>query len=214
MVANLIDADLLLILSDISGLYTDDPHLNPDARLLPVVEGITPEIEGMIGGTAGTQGTGGMVTKIEAAKTATACGTTVIIASGREPDVLARVAAGAAVGTAFRPIVGSLESRDRWILSGLSTRGTLTVDGGAAQALKRQKRSLLAAGITSCQGDFERGELVDILDPDGRRLGSGISNYSSVDIGRIKGAHSDQIVGVLGYDYGAEVIHRNNLVVL
>lgn len=214
MVATLVDADLLLILSDISGLYTDDPNLNPDAQLIPIVENITPEIESMVGGTAGSQGTGGMITKIEAAKTATACGTTVVIASGREPEIISRVARGESIGTRFLPIAGSLESRERWMLSGLSTKGKLTIDEGAAVALGKQKRSLLAAGVTGCQGEFHRGDPVDIIGPDGHRLGSGISNYSSEDVSRIKGAQSAEIVDRLGYDYGSEVVHRNNLVVL
>ena len=214
MVANLVDADLLLILGDVSGLYTDDPNLNPDAQIIATVEKITAEIETMVGGTAGNQGTGGMITKVEAAKTATACGTTVIIASGREPDVILRVVKGEPVGTRFLPIAGQMESRHRWMVSGLSTRGKLTVDAGAATALKRQKRSLLAAGITTIEGDFERGDLVDIMDPDGNRLGSGISNYGSSDLSRIKGAYSGNIADLLGYDYGSEVVHRNNLVIL
>ena len=214
MVANLIDADLLLILSDISGLYTDDPNLNPDATLVPVVERITLEIESMVGGTAGSQGTGGMVTKIEAAKTATACGTTVVIASGREPEVILKAAAGEAVGTKFLPVSIPRESRERWMLSGLAVKGRVVVDKGAAAALQRDNRSLLAAGITDIEGDFERGDLVDVFGPGLDRLGSGISNYSSSDIGLIKGAHSDSIGRLLGHDIGPEVVHRNNLVLL
>ena len=214
MVANLVDADLLLILSDISGLYTDDPNLNPDARLIPTVERITHEIEAMVGGTAGNQGTGGMITKIEAAKMATACGITAIIASGRETDVIIRAAQGKAAGTRFLPLSSTLDSRERWILSGLSTKGKLIVDAGAATALKKQKGSLLAAGIVALENDFERGDLVDIYDTDMNRIGSGISNYSSTDIALIRGAHSDQITDLLGHDYGSEVVHRNNLVVI
>jgi glutamate 5-kinase len=214
MVANLIDADLLLILSDISGLYTDDPNLNPDAKLIPVVERITEEIDAMVGGTAGNQGTGGMITKIEAAKTATACGATVIIASGREPDVILRAASGDPVGTRFLPAATARESRERWMLSGLAIRGRIVVDEGALAALERDKRSLLAAGIVVVEGDFERGDLVDVFGPDGGKLGTGISNYGSTDLGLIKGAHSDRIGTLLGHDYGSEVIHRNNLVLL
>jgi glutamate 5-kinase len=214
MVANLVDADLLLILSDISGLYTDDPNLNPDARLIPVVERITAEIDAMVGGTASNQGTGGMITKIEAAKTATACGTTVVIASGREPDVILRVANGDPVGTRFLPAATPRESRERWMLSGLAIRGRLVVDEGALGALQRDKRSLLAAGIVEVEGDFGRGDLIDVFGPNGTRLGTGISNYGSADLGLIKGAHSDRIAALLGHDYGSEVVHRNNLVLL
>jgi glutamate 5-kinase len=214
MVANLIDADLLLILSDIAGLYTADPHRHPEARLISQVDRITPEIEGLVTGTAGNLGTGGMITKIEAAKLATACGITVIIANGQEPDVIVRGGGGEAIGTCFLPTTTKLESRQRWMLSGLSTRGKLVVDAGAALALKNQNRSLLAAGIIGVEGDFERGDTVNIHDPEGARIACGISNYSSADIALIKGVHSRKIVEVLGYDYGSEVVHRNNLVVL
>ena len=214
MVANLVDADLLLILSDIAGLYTADPHRYPDARLIPQVDRIDSKIESLVSNAASNLGTGGMITKIEAAKLATASGVTVIIAAGREPDIMLKLAAGKAAGTRFPPITSKLESRQRWMLSGLSTKGKLTVDAGAAQALKKQKRSLLAAGITQVAGKFERGDIVNIYDPDGSRLGCGITNYSSTDIAVIKGTHSRKIATMLGYDYGSEVVHRNNLVVL
>ena len=214
MVANLVDADLLLILSDIAGLYTADPYRNPDARLIPQVDRIDSKIENLVTATPGTLGTGGMATKIEAAKLATASGVTVIIADGREPDMILRLAAGEKAGTRFLPIVSKLESRQRWMLSGLSTKGKLVVDFGAASALKKQKRSLLAAGITQIEGEFQRGDIVNLYDPEGVRLGCGITNYSSADIAAIKGVHSDKIATTLGYDYGSEVVHRNNLVVL
>ncbi len=214
MVANLIDADLLLLLTDTAGLYTADPHHNPDARLIPQVERIDLEIERMAAGVPTRLGTGGMITKIEAAKLATASGVTVVIADGREPDIVLRLVAGEAIGTRFPPPCSKLESRKRWMLSGLSTKGKLVVDSGAALALKKQKRSLLAAGIKQVEGQFQRGAIVNIYDPEGFRLGCGITNYSSADIGIIKGAHSRKIVTLLGYDYGSEVVHRNNLVVL
>jgi len=214
MVANLVDADLLLILTDIAGLYTADPRRNPDARLIPQVDRVDSEIERLVTATAGKLGTGGMITKIEAAKLATASGVTVIIADGREPDIILRLAAGEAAGTRFLPITSKLESRQRWMLSGLSTKGSLVVDSGAALALRKQKRSLLSAGITQIEGEFQRGDIVNIYDPDGSRLGCGITNYSSADIAVIKGEHSRKIAILLGYDYGSEVVHRNNLVVL
>ncbi len=213
MVANLIDADLLLMLTDTAGLHTADPHRNPDARLIPQVDRIDSEIERLAVDTAGELGTGGMATKIEAAKLATASGVTVIIADGREPDIIPRLAAGEAIGTRFPPATSKLESRKRWMLSGLSTRGNLVVDTGAALALRKQKRSLLAAGIEQIEGNFQRGDIVDIHDPDGVQIGCGITNYSSDDIDVLKGAHSRQIAALLGHDYGSEVVHRNNLVV-
>jgi glutamate 5-kinase len=214
MVANLVDADLLLILTDIAGLYTADPQRDPDARLIPQVDRIDSEIERLVTDTAGNLGTGGMITKIEAAKLATASGVTVIIADGREPDIILRLAAGETSGTRFQPTTSKLESRKRWMLSGLSTKGKLVVDSGAALALRKQNRSLLAAGITQVEGEFQRGDIVNIYDPQGSQLGCGIANYSSADIAVIKGSHSKKITALLGYGYGSEVVHRNNLVVL
>ena len=214
MVANLVDADLLLILTDAAGLYTADPNLRQDAELISEVKTIDSRIEQLAADTSNHLGTGGMVTKVEAAKLATACGVTVVIADGREKDVILRVAAGEKVGTRFLPSTSQLESRKRWMLSGLSTRGRLVVDAGAVQALKEQKRSLLAAGIKEVDGEFQRGDIVNIYAPDGSRIGCGITNYSSSDISTVKGAHSAEIASRLGYDYGSEVVHRNNLVVL
>jgi len=214
MVANLVDADLLLNLTDIAGLYTADPQRNPDARLIPQVDRIDSEIEYLVTATAGNLGTGGMTTKLEAAKLATASGVTVIIADGREPDIILRLAAGETAGTRFQPTTSKLESRKRWMLSGLSTKGKLVVDSGAALALRKQNRSLLAAGITQVEGEFQRGDIVNIYDPQGSQLGCGIANYSSAALAVIKGSHSRKITTLLGYDYGSEVVHRNNLVVL
>jgi len=214
MVANLVDADLLLILTDAAGLYTADPHRHPDARLIRQVDRIDSEIEKLAADTPSRLGTGGMATKVEAARLATASGVTVVIADGREQDIILRLAAGESTGTRFLPTASKLESRKRWMLSGLSTRGKLVVDSGAALALKKQKRSLLATGIKQVEGKFQRGDIVNIYDPQRSRLGCGITNYSSSDIAIIKGVHSGKIVTLLGYDYGSEVVHRNNLVVL
>jgi glutamate 5-kinase len=214
MVANLVDADLLLILSNIAGLYTADPHRHPEARLIPQVERIDAEIEKLAAGTTSSLAIGGMVTKIEAAKLATASGVTVVVADGCEAEVMLRIASGEAVGTRFVPTASKLESRKRWMLSGLSTRGKLVVDSGAAVALKGRRGSLLAAGIKQVSGGFRQGDIVNIYDPQGARLGCGITNYSSADIEIIKGAHSGEIATLLGHDYGSEVVHRNNLVVL
>jgi glutamate 5-kinase len=214
MVANLVDADLLLMLSDIAGLYTADPRRHPEARLIPQVERIDAKIEKLAAGTTSSLAIGGMVTKIEAARLATASGVSVVVADGREPGVMLRIASGDAVGTRFVPTASKLESRKRWMLSGLSTRGKLVVDSGAAAALKRRRGSLLAAGIKQVNGPFQQGDIVNVYDPEGARLGCGITNYSSADIEIIKGAHSGEIATLLGHDYGSEVVHRNNLVVL
>jgi glutamate 5-kinase len=158
-------------------------------------------------------GTGGMATKIEAASLATISGVTAVIADGREPDVIVRLASGESIGTRFLPASSKLESRKRWMMSGLCVRGKLMVDKGAAAALKKDKRSLLATGIRQVEGKCQRGDIVNIFDPDGTKIGSGITNYGSADIEVIKGSHSEQIVELLGRDYGAEVVHRNNLVI-
>jgi glutamate 5-kinase len=214
MVANLVDADLLLMLTDIAGLYDADPQRSPRARLIPQVDRINSEIERLAADTTSKAGTGGMATKIDAAKLATTSGATVVIANGREPDVILRLASGEAIGTRFLPASSKLESRKRWMLSGLCVRGKLIVDSGAATALKKQNRSLLAAGINSVQGRFQRGDIINIHDPQGMRIGCGITNYGSADIEAIMGAHSGHIATLLGYDYGAEVVHRNNLITL
>ena len=214
MVANMVDADLLVMLTEVGGLFTADPHIDADAQMIPEVEHIDSEIERLAGDTAGKLGTGGMVTKIEAARLATDSGIAVIIANGRVSDVLIKIASGERLGTLFKPITGKLDSRDRWMLSGLCTKGKLIVDTGAMEALKKQKRSLLAAGIQQVEGKFLRGDIVDIYDVAGTHLGAGITNYSAHDIEAIKGMHSQKIATMLGCDYGAEVIHRNNLVIL
>ena len=214
MVANLIDADLLVILSDVDGLHTADPRLHPDAPLVSHVASIDNEIEKLAADTASSTGIGGMVTKIEAAKLATSSGVTVVIADGRQPDILVRLASGETAGTRFSPAASRLESRQRWMLSGLSTRGKLIVDSGAALALKKHKRSLLAAGIKRAHGVFDRGDIVEIEDSQGIRVGCGITNYGSQDIEILKGSHSGRIADLLGHDYGSEIVHRNNLVVL
>ncbi len=213
MVANLIDADLLIMLTDTAGLYSADPQRHPDAHLINRVDKIDAEVERLAADTPSEMGTGGMVTKIEAARLATASGVSMVIADGRLPDVIIRLAGGEAVGTHFLPSALKLESRKRWMLSGLCVRGKLFIDSGAATALEKKNRSLLAAGIERVEGKCQRGDIVNIYNSRGRRIGCGISNYSSADIETIKGAHSGQIAELLGYDYGSEVVHRNNLVI-
>lgn len=212
LVANLVDADLLVLLTDTEGLYTADPHLDANARLIPRVDRIDAGIEGLAGEAGEGGGTGGMATKVQAARLATSAGATVVIASGREQQVLLRLARGEAIGTLFPPSGTRLESRKRWMLAGLSARGRLIVDGGAAVALQREHRSLLPAGVLSIEGDFQRGDAVTLVGPDGAALGYGIANYSASDIAVIRGRRSDRINALLGYDHGAEVVHRNNFV--
>jgi glutamate 5-kinase len=213
MVANLVDADVLVILTDIGGLHTADPRCNPEAQLIHRVDKIDAEIERMAGGTASRHGTGGMTTKIEAAKLATCSGVNVVIAGGREPGILERISQGQDVGTLFPAQVNKMESRKRWMLSGLASRGKVTVDKGASSALREHHKSLLPAGVLQAEGRFQRGDIVNLLDDNGRRIGYGIVNYSSSDLALIGGKHSDRIGDLLGYDYGDEVVHRNNMVV-
>jgi glutamate 5-kinase len=214
MVANLVDADLLALLTDTGGLYTADPRYNPQAQLIRRVDEIDAEIERMASDTASRQGIGGMMTKVEAARLATCSGVNVIIADGREADILVRISQGEDTGTFFPAQVNKMESKKRWMLSGLASKGKVAVDKGAVLALKEQNKSLLPAGIMKAGGEFHRGDIVDILDEKGKRIGYGISNYSSSDLAIIGGKHSDKILGLLGYDYGDEVVHRNNMVIL
>jgi glutamate 5-kinase len=214
MVASLADADLLMLLTDTDGLYDTDPNENPSAKLIKRVDRIDASIESLAGMSSSMRGTGGMATKIEAAKLATSSGVAVVIANGQEPEVITRLVGGESIGTYFQPITSKLESRKRWLLSQI-TKGKIVVDSGAAMALQKQNKSLLAAGITETDGKFERGDVVNIFDDENKsELACGISNYSSDDIAIIKGAHSDRIMELLGYEYGTEVVHRDNLVLL
>jgi glutamate 5-kinase len=213
LVANLVDADLLVLLTDQAGLYTADPRRDAKARLIPRVERIDTEIERLAGGTRG-RGVGGMATKLQAARLALAGGTPVVIAEGREREVLIRLARGEELGTLFPSGVDRMESRKRWMVAGLSLRGSIAVDAGASRALREQRRSLLPAGVRDVEGEFERGDAVAITDDDGRRIACGIANYGAQEILHIRGVRSDRIEGVLGHHYGGEVVHRDNLVLL
>jgi len=213
-VANLVDADLLLILTDIGGLYTADPARDPNASLISNVERIDDAIVTAAEGAPGARGTGGMATKVQAARIATAHGAHVILVDGRARDVILRAVSGEATGTHFHPVGDRVESRRRYLLSGLQARGSIVVDAGAARAILAGGKSLLPAGVTACEGTFERGDVVRVHSGDGVHLASGMSNYSAEEVGRILGLHSDQIVPTLGYGYGEEIIHRNNLVLV
>jgi glutamate 5-kinase len=213
LTANLVDADLLVILMTREGLYTGDPAEDPDVTLVRRVERIDASVEAYAGGSE-VRGTGGMITKLGAARLAMAGGTDVVIASGFEPDVLSRLAHGEQIGTFFPATGDRLESRKRWILSGLSIRGSLVVDDGAARALRERNTSLLPAGVREVVGSFQRGESVQIATANDDRIACGITNYSSDEMLAIRGAKSAAIVSILGYDYGAEAVHRDNLVLV
>ena len=214
LVANLIDADLLVLLTDTGGLHTADPGTTKGAKLIERVDRITKEIEQIAGGSESGRGTGGMITKLQAAKLATSGGSDVYVASGHDADALVRIANGEHVGTLFPARRSRVESRKRWMLSGLATRGAIVVDAGAVAALIDRKKSLLPAGVQAVQGAFKRGDSVNIVLPDGHPIACGITNYGNEEVAAIRGLRSDRIAEVLGYQFGAEVIHRNNLVVL
>jgi len=214
LVANLVDARILILLTDQLGLFTADPRQDPSARLISEVTetDIPASLWEAAGGAGSGLGTGGMVTKLQAADLARRSGTTVVVARGGEPEVLTRIAAGEHVGTHFRALSTSIDSRKRFILAG-GASGGLTVDGGAANAL-RGGGSLLPVGITAVEGEFERGDTVRVSASPGREIARGIVNYRAADLGRILGRHSNEIESILGYHYGDEVIHHNDLVVL
>lgn len=214
LVSNLVDADLLVLLTDIEGLYTADPRSNGDAELIATVEKIDSRIEALAAPTQSARSVGGMITKLQAAKLATGGGAEMVIARGAEPDVLLRIARGEAVGTRFLPSVGRMESRRRWMLAGLSVKGDIVVDEGAARALREKKTSLLPAGVKDVSGRFKRGDAVSIVGPDGARIARGIANYAADEILRIRGQRSDRIEALLGHQYGGEVVHRDNMVLL
>lgn len=209
-----IDADLLIILSDIDGLYDKNPSTHSDAKLIEHVDAITAEVEALAGGTNVQTSVGGMKTKLVAARIACAAGVPVVIANGRRANIIPDVLNGTAPCTLFKASGGSLCHRKRWIAFGRRCAGTLFVDDGAKTALIRGGKSLLPAGVTRVEGAFGAGAAVKITGPRGIEIARGLVNYSSDDIERIKGLKSRQIREVLGHQEFDEVIHRNNLVVL
>lgn len=214
LVANLVDADLLIIVGSVGGLYTADPNIDADARLIPVVERVSDEVRRLGGPSLDALGRGGMRTKLEAARMAANSGVDVFIANGRTPNVIERIAGGEHLGTFFPKRVDSVESRKRWMLSGLSIKGEIGIDDGAARVLQRRNGSLLPAGITETNGLFGRGDLVSIVDGKSVQVGLGITNYSAAEVAEIKGRHSRHIADILGVTYGDEVVHRNNMVIV
>ncbi len=209
-VATMMGADLLVLLSDVDGLYSAPPKTNPDARFLPFVEKITPAIEAMAGSAESEFSRGGMQTKIEAGKIATAAGTVMLIAHGHELRPLRRVAEGARC-TWFLAATNPVTARKKWISGSVETRGSLTVDDGAVKALRGGK-SLLPAGVRSVGGRFQRGDTVAILGPTGEEIGRGLVAYDAADAERIAGRNSREIGAILGYAGRAEMIHRDDMV--
>lgn len=213
-VASKIDAELLIILSNVDGLYDADPGIHPDASLIEHVDSVTPEIEALAHDTKSQTSIGGMSTKLNAAKIACATGVPMVIANGHRPKMVTNILEGRGPMTHFGASDNSLSHRKRWIAFGRSPKGTVHIDKGASDALRRGGKSLLATGILSVDGDFEIGEAVFVKDSEGNELARGIVNYSCREVDSIKGLHSSAIKEVLGYKDFDEVIHRDNMVVL
>jgi glutamate 5-kinase len=216
LVANLVEADMLILLTDQEGLYTSDPRKDTGAKLIKEIA--EPEIPAGIwlaaGGTDTGLGTGGMLTKIKAADMARRSGTTVVIAKGDEKDILSKIVQKQAAGTRITALISKVESRKRYFLSGMKTsRSVILIDSGAGQAL-RSGNSLLPVGIVSVRGKFDRGDIVQMVLEDDKPIAIGIVNYDSEDVKKLCKRRSDEIEGVLGYNFGDEVIHRSNLVLL
>jgi glutamate 5-kinase len=215
-VANLIEADLLLMLTDQPGIFTADPRTSPDAKMIrEVTSDEIPEVLWKAaGGTVNELGTGGMITKLQAADLARRSGTTVVVARGSDPDVILQVVNGAEVGTWFFPVNSGTESRKRYILmSGRLENTWLTIDDGAVRALQ-SGGSLLPIGIVSCEGEFERGDVIRVRNSQEREIARGVTNYNHHQLKKIIGQHSQLIEEILGFTYGDEVIHRNDMVML
>ncbi len=214
MVTVVAEADLLLLLTDQPGLFTADPRMDPHAELIPEVHTIDETLRALAGGSVTGLGVGGMVTKLQAADTARRAGADVVIAAGQAPNVILRAVGGEQIGTRFPALENPLENRKRWIFAGPKPAGKLVVDAGAKVALVENGRSLLPAGITQVKGSFRRGDTVTVLDENGKELAKGITRYSSEDMRRIAGRHSDAIAAELGYAYGPVAVHRNDLILV
>lgn len=214
LVAGLIEAERLLILSDVDGLFTDDPRINPNAKLLDEVDEITPELEQKAGGAGTKVGTGGMYSKLLAAKKAMNNGITVNIINGRKSGLILSILNGIRHGTEFRTKKTKLPSKKGWIAHGCRAKGNIYLDEGAVIALVIGGKSLLPSGVASLSGRFDSGDAVYCVDSEGNRIAKGITNYSSSEIEKIKGKKTNQIEGILGYRYSDEVIHRDNLALL
>jgi len=215
LVAGLIQAELLIILSDVPGVLTGDPRTRADARLIPLITDAEAEMRGLVAESAGPLGSGGMATKLQAARQAARAGVSVIIAPGREPDaIIAATDPAREIGTLIVPAPKRLRSRKHWIAFALRPAGALAVDRGAAEALRTKGRSLLASGIREVRGNFRGGDCVSLLDNEDVEFGRGLVNYPAADVLRVKGKRSAEIVRVLGYKLADEIVHRDNFVLL
>jgi glutamate 5-kinase len=213
LVANLVEADVLLILTDQPGLYDSDPRANPQAQLVHEGKAGDPRLLEMAGG-AGKLGRGGMRTKLLAADKAARSGAATVIAPGRDQNIIGRVLAGETIGTCLRPAQERVAARKQWLAGHLRTVGRLTLDAGAVRMIREAGKSLLPVGVTRVEGEFGRGEVVACLDPEGREVARGLVNYGAVEAARIAGKPSDEIETILGYVDEPELIHRDNLVIV
>jgi len=213
LVANLLEADALLLLTDQEGLFDADPRHAPDAKLISEGQADDPGLDAVAGG-GGLLGRGGMATKLRAARLAARSGAVTAIASGRQPAVLTRLLDGESLGTLLHPDHAPLAARKRWLAGQLQVRGTLTLDAGAVKVLRSQGSSLLPVGVKQVQGAFRRGDMVVCVDEQGARVAKGLINYSSVDAMQLVGQPSQRIAEILGYMEAPELIHRDNLVVI
>ena len=212
LVANLVDADALVILTDQPGLYSADPRKDPQARFIGEAVAGTPELEQMAGGAGSSLGRGGMITKVLAAKRAASSGASTVIAWGREPDVLLRLAAGEAIGTLLVARTAKLAARKQWMADHLQLRGAVVIDDGAVAKLRDEGKSLLPIGMVEVQGEFVRGDVIAVRSQAGAEIARGLANYASSEARLIARKPSSQIEGVLGYSNEPEMIHRTNLV--
>ena len=214
LVTNVGEAHLLLILTDVQGLFSADPRTNPDALLIPLVKGITREVERAAGGSRSSVGTGGMSTKVAAAKKAGKNGVPTIMVPGKQKGIVAAALQGKEVGTLFLPSETGVNRRKHWIAYTLKPAGRLIVDDGARDVLLKKGKSLLPSGIRRVEGRFERGSCVRICGPDGQEFARGLSDYSSSEVVLLAGHKSSEIEEILGYRYADVIVHRDNLVVL
>lgn len=214
LVTNLIEADALAILTDQKGLYSTDPRQDASARLIGRANAGDPSLEAMAGGVGSHIGSGGMITKVIAAKRAARSGAHTAIAWGREPDVLRRLFEGEAIGTLLVAETQPMAARKQWLADHLKPTGRITLDSGAVRALTRDGKSLLPIGATAVSGDFERGEIIAVVGPDGQEIARGLANYGAAEAAKIIGKPSADIEAALGYVAEPELIHRDNLVIL
>jgi len=214
MVATLVDADALIILSDIEGLYTANPATHPEAKLLAEIPEITPEIESIAGGAGSKLGTGGMMTKIQAAQIAMSAGVTMVIASGARENVLREILSGQDIGTVFPARESHLRVRKSWLAFGKRLAGEIMVDDGCAKAMQEKGASILPAGVTACAGDFTAGSTVRVLTTEQQEIARGIVNFDAAELQEILGRQTEEIARVLTGDVPTEVIHRDNMVLM